>query len=50
MVYYNSVFQQQIYSTKIYLSLLLITCAELLQSHFEIILFMKRYFKVTFRW
>ena len=48
MVYYNSVFQQQIYSTKIYLSLLLTTYAELLQSHFEIISFMKRYFKVTF--
>ena len=40
----------QISSTEIYLSLLLITCAEILQSHFEIILFTKGYFKVISRW
>ena len=32
------------------MSLLLITCAGIIQSHFEIILFITGYFKVTSRW
>ena len=47
MVYkFVTVFFSNISSTEIYLSLLLITCAEIVESHFEIILFTKGYFKV----